>query len=383
GALALAAAGGTVAVVGAATTGLVVFEEVVRDGVIVATIATGFTAAGIAAVTVGSAAAAVSCVYGGFIAWRAYSRKVLARAQPLEVINLITKLETRDRRTIVQDKAYELGARGGVVPGLAEWFDKLADPLSSQLSGEPDAPNKLKDDVCDHVEAAANEFLESDFISADDLLPFVVQVLARCETFNAVLDLPPPEGQDQRAFHLTVLKTAEMHLIEIRRVAFERIETSITTIAASEPDERQQEQPYPESKVRWRFWKPARKVRVEAAVQIAVGERTLEVSAEKSEAEFAEFHRSLLDLHPRVQKIQTPKQRMRDSTPVTDAYAAYIIDIFDLTKEPDDPIRVAPEPARDRTDFFITEYLKLLQRIEIGEQLLLFLSPGSLAAVTP
>jgi len=120
--LALATAGAGVYATGAllTATALTGFTTVDVTGAVVASSAT------VSAVWAGSIFVGLGVIAGTWLAFKAYSRRELMKDRPLEVIDLITELESRDKRSRKRDESYD----HDIVWDTARAFDALL--LASQ-----------------------------------------------------------------------------------------------------------------------------------------------------------------------------------------------------------------------------------------------------------
>ena len=340
---ALTVATGTVVGITVVTTGLVVEAEVVGGTILV------LSGGAIAGLAVGGVATVSALAYVGLIAYRAHRRAKLGRAQPPEMIKVISELESRERRAYAKNEMYDTDP----VLGLASRLDAIAE-------GKHDHQDMSPGELADSVGRMLGVAFESHQTltgndedgGADDLVPFAVQCLARCGTFNAILDLPGIGSEcGQTAYYLTTLKAAELMLLESRKLTIDDVVVSVQSKATRDASS-------------WRRQPQRRTLTLTTRIRDA-HHRSYDSTVDKVEKDFLQLHRIIAEVHPAVQNLKLPDKKTGENC--TDAFTDYITTLITLS-----------EASPNLTNFDLPVYLECLQATELREQLAFFLDPTAL-----
>ena len=185
-------------------------------------------------------------------------------------------------------------------------------------------------------------------MSEVELVPFLIQVLARCEAFHAVLDLPDtdPANYGPNAYYLVTLKACEVQLLQSRHFAFyDDVDVDAAT----------QETP-------GRFGLDV-KVRLLQRDGVA-----REIVPRKHSSDISRLHNILRELHPDIQKLQVPRAYNRgDVAALAQEYFRNIVEHSKFTFA-----------ACDGDNLYMHSYLRALQATEVSEQLAAFLDSNLL-----
>ncbi|KAL7568585.1 hypothetical protein ACA910_002696 [Epithemia clementina (nom. ined.)] len=311
-------------------------------------------------------------------------RRCLQRAQPFEAINLITKLQSRDRSDMasMRDPVFD---HNEAVIGLAR---KLDDYVLQNRVNSLELPTHVSLEFQLHFHRYggfnASHGRGGD---ADTMLDYSVQVLLRCETFNAILDLPDPElfSCDQwkrTGYIVTTLMAAESYILDGRALRIENLQVASFVSCHRDADTETFADDYP--KPLFQFSATARLGFAASREggrqqQGAQEEEVVELNSYKIGADFQILHQVLIELHPEVQKLKAPSILEEDSR----KFATYLKSLIRLSE-----LRSSHESDENHTKTnnntcvkSLDTYLKTLQATEVREQVVAFLSNSSTAAL--
>lgn len=366
----LVVASGVCAIVAVATTGFLVESAVVVGGAQATAAATSTMVLGgwaIGTIATGAVGAGVALILGSVIAWR-YRRRQKIRAAPgLNVINLITTLHSRGRREDACNDTFEIP----VVQDLANVLDGLLACPTAHV-------DNFTDSVCSHTnQHFTNVFGKHG--TDDDKKRFLVQVLARCETFDAILNLPAHDeftlstsaflDPEKKRHIMALLRSAQVHLLRIRESKIQEFtlsdQNSVHRVSAE-----QRLELLPKAKGTFTLT-------VHVEIKVGGGPRQQHrLTSNKRKADFVRLYDVLCELHPGV--VDATKECKPGTWWTTksdvDVLSRFLLAIIALAEtdvhlDPDRPTQ--------------TEYLKSLQHAELNEQLRFFIQQQAapLAAV--
>ncbi|KAJ8603642.1 hypothetical protein CTAYLR_007574 [Chrysophaeum taylorii] len=335
--------GGLTTVSGLATTSLAVAgalaTTVVVDAAMEASLATAvvITCGLSVAVALGPLSTVLLAVVFGGLTWRARDRWLLVKTQPEEVVALLAELAARDRRACGLSVLSE--AEVDAVLSLSANLDALAESPEKEKEKK-----KFRRRCCELFSDFFGKFSKA--LDADAALSFATHVLVRCSVFNAVLDLPEPDGADDASYVATTLKSAELAILDARR----EVSIRVDGVASREG---------------------CRELEIALTCRRSDGGEPVLFQVARKPRDFDRLHDVLLELHPKVRDIARPTAAVSqilvaanilDDNP--QAYAAYLAEL----------LRLATPPARARS-FSRDAYLYEVQATELYEQLLEFFGP--------
>mmetsp|Transcript_10790 Transcript_10790/g.28807 ORF Transcript_10790/g.28807 Transcript_10790/m.28807 type:complete len:351 (-) Transcript_10790:304-1356(-) len=284
---------------------------------------------------------------GGIVLYRRYKKNRLKGPQPLEVISLITKLKARDRRR-----------SDGQEHECSSAMLKTAQELD-QLTIEICCPGaEMKDRMNDviRIMKRGQEEVGVDFHGSVQEYDYAINILAMCEHFNAILDLPDKtHDTGETGYYCTLLKSAELefrrqHLDDNAVISDVTITTELFGVDVRYTGE----------------LRPAlRSVYTAACYLVDVRRKDGRVvSCRKSAKDFEQLHADLIQVHPAVRCLALPKRNvMRAKLDDARIYGRYMNDVIALTR--------STEPNVESTQLLDT-YLSHLQEVNVDETLRAF-----------
>ena len=286
-------------------------------------------------VAVAVCAPVVVCAVAAY-AWNARCR--LEKAQPLEVLNQISKLrDRRDVSALVEDR-YDIDS----VNNFAGILDSCENIREGQLVNALEMPKYVAKECQKHID----DFLRHTGANGDpkDIKEFLVQVLVRCQVFNAILDLPQPNPHSNIAWVLTKMKEAEFYILDARalRIRELKVDTIKTSTSTDSDDD-----------VILHF----------TAVAIDHTGDEVQLESTKVPNDFKTLHTVLTELHPKVKEEACPSSADGHDPDKFNNYLKTLILLSSCCFRHSDDFVMCNE-----------QYLKVLQATKVREQVVAFLS---------
>ncbi|KAL7573952.1 hypothetical protein ACA910_001961 [Epithemia clementina (nom. ined.)] len=314
--------------------------------------------------------------YGAIWLWKRRAARRLRNARSLEAINMITKLQSRDRSCVggLVDPFLHNNNKELACSSLAHKLDEFVTPTSESRDKRVkliELPKNVSFEFQMHFRRYTGDGNSPTKRSAkaDEMLEFAVQVLLRCDQFNAILDLPDPQllgGKGQTCDVLETLREAEFRIVDKRALVVEIVDYKLVDEDAGRKDSK----------------KPAI---FEFSVHVVdASGAAVTLRSRKAAKDFERLHQVLVDIHPKVQNLNLPSNSQCEEGKSAGEYAKYLGRLIWLCEIPDingKSARSSSENMGGTDATLLQKYLTLYQATEVREQVVAFLTNPSAVAL--